>query len=77
MLTKFRPLLMAVAGTTRLDAFERPGEPVGVRHLCPEAVQAFYGIELEPLQSIRVRLAIQPVPEKTPLPVGYPNVARI
>jgi hypothetical protein len=64
LITRLPPLVQRIAGTDRMDVFERPGEPVAVRHLCAEAMAAMYKIELEPLESIRIRLVIWPV-EKT------------
>jgi hypothetical protein len=60
LITRLPPIVQRIAGTDRWDVFERPGEPVAVRHLCPEAMHAMYKIELEPLQIIRIRLVIWP-----------------
>ena len=56
MLTAFKPLIDLVRGTEHSDVFVRPGEPVGVRHLCRDGVKAFFGIKLNPLESVWVEL---------------------
>lgn len=66
LLTRLPPIVQRIEGTDRFDVFERPGEPVAVRHLCPQAMHAMYRIELAPLETIRVRLAIDPVAATAP-----------
>jgi hypothetical protein len=70
LITRLPPLLERIAGSDRMDLFERPGEPVAVRHLCPDAMHAMYKIDLEPLQSIRIRLVIWPVEKEGNRPAG-------
>lgn len=54
MLTAFRPVIATVKGTDFQDVYERHGEPIGVRHLCPLGVKTIFGVELKPLESVRV-----------------------
>jgi hypothetical protein len=54
MLTYDPPVLMRVGDTEEKDFYVRPGDGVGFRHICPWAAKAIWGVELEPLQSIRV-----------------------
>jgi hypothetical protein len=57
MITLLRPRIRRVAGTDYDDAYIREGEPVGVRHLCAGGVKWLWGLELKPLESIKVTLA--------------------
>jgi hypothetical protein len=60
LITQLPPIVEKIVGTDRQDVFARPGEPVDVRHLCPEAMHALYKITLAPLEIIRIRLGIAP-----------------
>lgn len=45
MLTSLRPTLHDVGRSGFKDFYMQPGEPVGVRHLCPMGVKALWGAE--------------------------------
>lgn len=59
MLTHLKPEIHRILGTRSLDAFEVPGEPTAVRHLCEAGVLAMFGELPEPLVSRRIRLTAQ------------------
>ncbi len=56
MLTALRPRIAEVGRTGREDAYVRIGDPVGFRHMCPEAVSLIWAVKLKPLESVRVWL---------------------
>ena len=56
MLTATKPPVFAVRGFGTMDAYVRYGDPIGLRNLCPDGVRAIFGIELKPLQSVRLQL---------------------
>lgn len=59
MLTHLRPEIHRIEGTRINDAFEVPGEPIGVRHLCEGGIKALFGILPEELVSRRVKLTAE------------------
>jgi len=57
MLTALPPIRAAVRGAGGAeDLYLRAGEPIGIRHLCQGGVRALFGVELKPLESVRVEL---------------------
>lgn len=56
-LTKRPPVLHKIDGTKHIDAFDQPGEPVSVRHLCEPIVQMILGRTLEPLTPTKIEIA--------------------
>lgn len=56
MLTASRPILTTVRGTRHEDYYAEPGDPVGVRHLCPEMVRLLLGTELDPMGTARIEI---------------------
>lgn len=56
MLTLFRPTIAAIRGTSHLDAFERVGEPIAVKHLCEAGVKSLLGCDLEMLTPTKVEI---------------------
>ena len=58
MLTAFKPLVLRVKGNDYDDAYMRPGDPIGVRHLCADGVKSA-GIELLELESVRVDVTLK------------------
>ncbi len=55
MVTATKPVMTEVMGTGVKDAYIEPGEPIGVRHLCPLGVRMMWGIELAKCESRRVK----------------------
>lgn len=56
MVTLFKPIIRTIRGTTHLDAFSVPGEPIDVRHLCAPGIKALLGYELEPMVPTKIEL---------------------
>lgn len=56
MLTLLRPTIATIRGTAIRDAFERPGEPIAVKHLCAAGVRSLFGREFAPLTPTKVNL---------------------
>jgi hypothetical protein len=56
MLTALCPTIARIRGTTKMDAFERVGEPINVKHLCEPGIKAFLGVELEPLEPTKIEI---------------------
>jgi hypothetical protein len=56
MVTNHQPIIQRITGTRDLDAFESPGEPVGVRHLCEGGIESLLGHVPEPLTPVRIEL---------------------
>lgn len=61
MLSYRHPVMMEVNGAGEVDAYIEPGEPIGVRHLCPGGVRALIGRDLEVLESVRVDLSMREI----------------
>jgi hypothetical protein len=57
MLTYYKPTIQRIAGTRDLDAFEVPGEPVGVRHLCEGGIKTLLGHAPETLVPAQIEIA--------------------
>ena len=53
-LTRYPPRIETVHGTGHCDVYLVPGEPIGIRHLCPGGVKAIFGLELRHLESVPV-----------------------
>jgi hypothetical protein len=56
LLTRKLPVLAKIEGTNDLDAFEQPGEPISVKHLCEPGVIALLGAALPPLTPTKIDL---------------------
>ncbi len=56
------PTIARIRGTERMDAFEKVGEPMTVRHLCPDGARALFGEVPPPLTPMRVALHGEFVP---------------
>lgn len=56
MLTRLEPIRAPIAGTQEETLWVQPGDPVGFRGVCPWFAAALWGVELEPLQSVRVEM---------------------
>lgn len=61
MLTAFEPVRAIVKGTDKEDLYLRTGEPIGVRHLCPDGVKSLFDVAIEVLESVRVNLTSETV----------------
>lgn len=62
MLTAYRPRMAKITGLLdREDLYVRPGDPIGIRHLCVEGILKVSGIELDPLESTKVELTIKKI----------------
>ncbi len=59
MLTKLKPIPKKVRGTVVRDLYMRPGEPVGMRHLCADGVLMMLGVHLTKLDSVRVVVGLE------------------
>lgn len=59
MLTTLKPVIHRIYGTRHLDAFEAPGEPTAIRHLCEGGVRRLFGFLPDPLVSVHVRLTAE------------------
>ena len=57
-LTETPPVLAEVDATGRDDIFPRPGDGLGLRHLCPTVTEVMFGkgLTLKRFQCVRVRL---------------------
>lgn len=51
MLTRDQPIITDVRGAGFKDAYVKPGDPIGYRHMCGGFVRTVFGVELEPLHS--------------------------
>lgn len=60
MLTFLKPVIQQVKGTKYQDAYLKPGEPIGIKHLCANGVKAALKMELELLASMKIILDIYP-----------------
>lgn len=59
MLTSLQPFVESLRGSAGVrDAYVRPGDVLGVRHLCPQIVRLVFHLpaDLAPLESVRVWL---------------------
>ena len=56
IVTYHKPIIQRIFGTRNFDAFEHPGEPVGVRHLCEGGIESLLGHVPEPLTPVRIEL---------------------
>lgn len=59
MLTGFEPEIWPIRGNPSVRAaYIRPGDPLGVRHLCPDVVRLMFKLErdLGVLASVRVEM---------------------
>ncbi len=56
LLTVLKPTIHRIRGTRDMDAFEVPGEPICVKHLCEPGIRAMLGRTLEPLKPERIEL---------------------
>lgn len=54
ILTAARPKMAEVHGAGHADAYVRYGDPIGLRHMCRSGTKMIFGVELEPLESVRV-----------------------
>ena len=54
MLTALKPVLGQVGRSGAMDWYVRVSDPIGYRSMCADAVKLIWGIELEPLESVRV-----------------------
>ena len=56
MFTALPPIRARIRGTPHEDMFERIGEPIAVKHLCPDGVKSFFGVDLQELETVRVEV---------------------
>lgn len=56
MLTYLPPILSNVGNTGEKDFYIQYGEPIGFRFICPWGAKVIFGVELEPLQSVKVNI---------------------
>lgn len=56
MLSHGRPVVAPVGNTGEVSLYVPPGDPIGLRHLCPWGVKVIWGVELEPLESVVVSI---------------------
>lgn len=64
--SKFKPVIDRVYGTSDMDCYFVPGEPIGVRNLC-DILLKLARIDpksLQPLQSIKIILTAQQIPNE-------------
>lgn len=54
MLTQHKPQLNKVGRTEEEDLYVIPGDGIGFRHMCGWSAKAIFGVELEPMESIRI-----------------------
>ena len=54
LLTTELPVVERVGYKGELDLYVAPGDAMGFRHVCPWFVGKLWGVELKPLESIRV-----------------------
>lgn len=57
MMTLLKPNISAVVGSDKEDAYIRPGDPVGINNLCADGIKSLFGVELQPLQMVRIELS--------------------
>lgn len=67
MLTAKEPIVAIVEGVGHHDVYLQPGEPIGLRHLCIAGVKELFGVKLNRLESIKVRLAAEVLSDAVPL----------
>lgn len=56
MLTLFKPTIARIRGTENLDAFEKVGEPIAVKHLCEPGIKSLLGETLPPLTPTKIEI---------------------
>lgn len=58
MLTALLPMIEEIRGVGQRAVYMRPGDPVGVRHICPWFVEQFdiQPDEIQEFESVRVEL---------------------
>ncbi len=54
MFTAYKPRVCKVGHSEHEDVYMKPGDPVGYRHMCEESIKMLWGVELKPLEMIRV-----------------------
>jgi hypothetical protein len=60
MLTFLKPNKYKVLGAAVQDFYIKPGEPIGIRHLCPGGVKTVFGVEIEIGEQVAVTLVGEP-----------------
>lgn len=65
MLTKLKPIKAKVLGTDHEDLYTAPGEPIGIRNLCEVILKLAQVTSIQPLQSIKINLTGEVIPEST------------
>jgi len=56
MVTLFKPIIARIRGTEYMDAFEKVGEPIAVKHLCEPGIKSLLGLTLEPLTPTKIEI---------------------
>lgn len=56
MMTYLKPKKHRILGTREYDFYVPPGDPIGVRHLCPKGVKSAFGVALEIGEQVQVNL---------------------
>lgn len=69
ILTLLKPEIAQIRGTHIMDAFERIGEPIAVKHLCAAGVKSLMGVELEELVPTKVEITARLAPDPR-VPLG-------
>ncbi len=67
MLSAFAPLVTRVRGADHEDVYLRPGDPIGLRHMCPAGTAKIFELPpkgLRPLEPQRVELVGRLAPDK-------------
>ena len=54
MLTLYKPILTRIGKIGEEDFYIKPGEPIGLMHMCAFGTHAIFGMTLEKLESKRV-----------------------
>lgn len=54
MLAGLRPVLRRVGLSAERDWYLRPGDPLGLRHMCPAIAERVWRLQLQPLELTRV-----------------------
>ena len=64
MLTLHHPFKCQVHGSNHEDFYVTYRDPIGVRHLCEAGTDSVLGIELRPLESVKIKLSAEIVGDK-------------
>lgn len=62
IITKLRPTIAFIQGTTTKDCYERVGEPMAKNSFCESGIVELLGHPLEPLTPTKIQIEIKVLP---------------